>query len=170
MRSRTHGVHSSLRQKLKLLSEAELLNYCTVALDISLLEIAEKVSSVANQRLKTSAAVVVLMIGLEVLGESLDSVSQKSNLNLGRTGIALVSSVHLNNCLLFVFLHHGSFHLSFYLSKTQLTVGEMPHEATVDPKTELTTCVTIIPHTSRFVNRFLKINWNFFGICHLFLY
>ena len=97
---------------MKLLSQAELLNDSTVTLDIGLLKVAKKVSSVTNHLLKASAAVMVLVIGLEMLSEVLDSVGQKRDLNLGRTGIALVSSVLLNNCQLFVLLHHGSFHLS----------------------------------------------------------
>ena len=106
-------LHSSLRQLLKLLSETQLLNDSTVARDIGLLKVCEKVSSVAYHLLKSAAAVVVLVVGLEVLGKVLDSVGQKSDLNLRRTCIALVSSVLLNNCLLFVLKHHGFFHLSF---------------------------------------------------------
>ena len=99
-------------QLLKLLSQTELLNDRTVALDVCLLEVAEKVSSVADHLLQTSAAVVVLVIALEVLGKVLYSEGQKCDLNLGRTCVALVSSILLNNCLLFVLKHHSGFHLS----------------------------------------------------------
>ena len=94
---------SSLRQLL--LSETKLLNDRTVAVDVGLLEITEKVSSVTNHLLQTSAAVMVLVIVLEVLGEVLDSVGKKCDLYLRRTCVALVCSVLLNNCLLFVFQH-----------------------------------------------------------------
>ena len=97
---------------IELLSQAELLNNGTVALDVCFLKVAEKISSVANHLLQTAAAVVVLVIALEMLGQIFDSVSKKRDLNLGRTGVSFVSSVLLNNCLLFVFKHHGSFHLS----------------------------------------------------------
>ena len=101
-------LHSSLRQLLELLSETQLLNDSTVALDVGLLEVYKKVSSVSYHLLKSAAAVVVLVVGLEVLGKVLDSVGKKCDLYLGRTCVALMSSVLLNNCLLFVF-HHDVF-------------------------------------------------------------
>ena len=75
---------------MKLLSQAELLYDSTVALDVCLLEVAKKISSVTNHLLKTSTAVVVLVVSLEVLGKVLDSVGKKCDLYLGRTCIALV--------------------------------------------------------------------------------
>ena len=103
-------LHSSLRQVLILLSEIQLLDDRTVALDVGLLEVAEKISSVADHLKKSAAAVVVLVIVLEVFSQIVDSVGQKRDLYLGRTRVALVSSVLLNNCLLFVLQH--CFHLS----------------------------------------------------------
>ena len=104
--------HSSLRQLMKLLSQTELFNDRTVTLDIGLLEVAEKVSSMADHLLKSAAAVVILVVGLEVLRQILDSVSQKRDLYLRRACVSLVGSVLLNNCLLFVLKHHGFLHLS----------------------------------------------------------
>ena len=49
--------HSSLRQLMKLLSQTELFNDRTVTLDIGLLEVAEKVSSMADHLLKSAAAI-----------------------------------------------------------------------------------------------------------------
>jgi len=103
-------LHSSLRQLLKLLSQVQLFDDRAVTLDIGLLQVAQKVSSVTDHLQKAAAAVVVLVIGLQMLGEVVDSVGQKRDLNLGRTGVALVGSILLNNCLLFVFQH--CFHLS----------------------------------------------------------
>ena len=100
MRSR-ENLHSSLRQ-FALLSEVQLVDDRAVTLDVGLLEVAEKVSSVADHLLKSAAAVVVLVVGLEVLGEVLDSVGKKRDLYLGRTCVTLVGSVLFNNCLLFV--------------------------------------------------------------------
>ena len=119
---------------MRLLSQTELFNNRTVALDVCLLKVATKISSVTYHLLKTSAAVMVLVIVLEVLSKGLDSVSEKCDLHLGRTSVALVSSISLDNCLLFVFLHHGRFHLSKnYSSLTQKSAGEMSLEATIDP-------------------------------------
>ena len=71
-----------------------------------------------NHLLKTTAAVVILVIALEVLGKVLDSVGQKRDLNLGRTGVTLVGSVLRDDGLLFV-LQHFLFHLSFYYAPAQ---------------------------------------------------
>ena len=98
---------------LRLLSQVELSDDRTVTLDVVLLQVAQKVSSVTNHLLQTSAAVEILGICLEVLGQVCDSGAQDRDLNLGRTGVALVDGIGLDNLLLFVFLHgHGSIHLS----------------------------------------------------------
>jgi hypothetical protein len=79
-----------------------------------------------------------------------------------------MGSVSLNNCLLFVLLHHGCFHLSkIYLSLTQKSAGELSPEATAYPKTVLTTCTIIISHLIYFVNSFLKFFWNIFCVSFL---
>ena len=96
-------LRSSLRQLLKLLSETELFNDRTVAVDVSLLKVTEKVSSVTNHLQHTAAAVMVLVVSLEVLGKVLDSVGQKCDLNLGRTCVAFVSGIFFDNSL-FCFL------------------------------------------------------------------
>ena len=59
---------------LQLLSEVQLCDDRAVTLDVNLLEIAEKISSVADHLLQASAAVEVLGVGLEVLGQVSDSL------------------------------------------------------------------------------------------------
>ena len=114
---------SSLRQLLELLSQTKLFNDRTVALDVGLLEVTEKVSSVTNHLLQAAAAVMVLVVALKVLGEVLYSVGKKCDLYLGRTCVTLVCSILLNNCLLFVF-QHFCIHLSkIYLSKNTVIGG-----------------------------------------------
>ena len=109
MRSR-EKLHSSLHNP-QLLSEVQLVDDRAVTLDVGLLEVAEKVSSVADHLLKSATAVVVLVVVLEVFCKILDPVSKERDLYLGRPCVALMSSVLLNNCLLFVFQHFG-IHLS----------------------------------------------------------
>lgn len=121
-------LHSSLRQLLKaeLLSDVQLADNGAVTLNICLLEVVEKISSVTYHLEKSAAAVVILVVSLEVFVEIVDPVSEKRDLNLRRAGISLMSSILLDNCLLFV-LKHDFFHLSLiYLSGTQLPVGELP--------------------------------------------
>ena len=114
---------SPLRAPKLLLAQVQLLDDGTVTCDIVLLKVTEKVSSVTDHLQHAAAAVVVLVVGLEVLGKSVDAMGKDRDLNLGRTGVTLVGSVLLNNGLLFVF-QHGSFHLSFYYARTQRWVGE----------------------------------------------
>lgn len=108
-----------------LLSQTQLADNGTVALDVSLLQVVQKISSVTDHLLQTAAAVEVLLVGSEVLGQVCDAVRQDRNLNLRRTGVSLVGGVLLDDAELFFFLH-GIFHLSLYLAYTQRAVGEVP--------------------------------------------
>ena len=89
MRSRNETVPLFTPTTIELLTETELLNDSSVTLDIGLLEVAEKVSSVSYHLLKAAAAVVVIVVSLEVLGKVLDSVGKKCDLYLGREVIDL---------------------------------------------------------------------------------
>ena len=93
-----------------LLSEVQLFDDRAVTLDIGLLQVAEKVSSVTDHLQKAATAVVILVISLEVLGQILDSVSQKRDLYLRRTCVAFVSLVLFDDSCLFCLCNHG-FHL-----------------------------------------------------------
>ena len=81
-----------------LLTQAELLNDSTVSFDVFLLKVCKKVSSVTYHLKKTAAAVVILVVSLEVLVERVDSVCENRDLYLGRTCVSLVCSVSFNNC------------------------------------------------------------------------
>ena len=91
---------------ITLLSDTEFVDYCTVTSDILLHEVVEKVSSVTDHLKKTSSGVMVILVCLEMLGESADSVCKDSYLYFGRTCIALVGLILLDDRLLFVLLHH----------------------------------------------------------------
>ena len=90
---------------MNLLSDVQLLDDSSVSLDISLLEVAKKVSSVTNHLKKAATAVEVLVVVLEVRVEVVDAVCEKRDLNLGRACVAFVCCVLLNKSLLYVFLH-----------------------------------------------------------------
>ena len=109
---------------LTLFAQVQLLDDRAVTLDIVLLKVTEKVSSVTDHLQHAAAAVMVLVVCLEVLGKSVDAMGKDRDLNLGRTGVTLVGSVLLNNGLLFVF-QHGIFHLSFITAPAQRQVGEI---------------------------------------------
>ena len=98
--------------RVALLTQVQLLDDRAVTLDIDLLQVAKKVSSVADHLQHAAAAVVVLVVSLEVLGERVDAMGKDRDLNLRGAGVALVGGVLRNDSLLFVF-QHGIFHLSF---------------------------------------------------------
>ena len=96
----------------QLLSDVKLFDNSAVTLDIDLHQIVKKVSSVTNHLEKTAAAVVILVVHLEVLGEGVDAIGKDRDLNLGRTCVTLVGLVLVDNCLLLFLDKHFFFHLS----------------------------------------------------------
>ena len=94
-----------------LLSDVQLLDDRTVALNVNLLQITQQVSSVTDHLGQAATAVVVVVVVLEVLGEVVDAVGQNSDLHFGRTCVALVDGILLNDCLFFL-SGHDVFHLS----------------------------------------------------------
>ena len=95
----------------ELLSDMELFDDSSVSFNVNFLEVVEKVSSVTYHLEKSTTAVVILVVVLEVLCKIVDSVCENRDLYLGRTCVAFVCSVLFNNCLLFLCCHF-SFHLS----------------------------------------------------------
>jgi hypothetical protein len=55
------------------------------------LDIVEKFAATTGHRNKTAAAMKVLAVCTEVFGEVGDALREQSNLDLGRTGIRIVS-------------------------------------------------------------------------------
>ena len=56
----------------------------------------------ADHLQKTAAAVVILLVHLQMLGQAVDTVGQNSDLNFGGAGVALVSGLLGNDGLLFL--------------------------------------------------------------------
>ena len=135
---------AALHSQIVLLSQSELTDDCTVTLNVNLLEVVEQVSSVTDHLLQTAAAVEVLLVGLQVLGQVVDTGSQNGNLYFGRTGVALVGGIGLNQVELFFFLH-GSFHLSVFLRFTQQSVGEGTVSNGLESKSRAHAYAHIIP-------------------------
>ena len=62
-----------------------------------------------------------MLVNTQVLGQLVDSGGQNSDLNLGRTGVAGMGCVLLNDSSLFFFAHHSvfpPFKIHFPLSKS----------------------------------------------------
>ena len=66
----------------RLLSDAELLDEGSVAIQIILLKVSKKASSLTNHHEKTTSLVVILRVLLKVLSELVDTCSQNGDLNL----------------------------------------------------------------------------------------
>ena len=98
---------------IALSSQAQLGNDLAVTLDIIVLQVVEEASSVTDPLLKTAAAVEVVLVCLQMLGERCDSVGQKRDLHFGRTCISFMGCVLLDNALLFVFQH--GFYFTFLI-------------------------------------------------------
>ena len=91
--------------KRGLLTDTESCDNRTVSLNIYLFEVTEKASSLTDHHQKTASAVMILLVDLEVLGEVVDSLCEKSDLYLGRTCVTLMGSVFGHDSLLFFFKH-----------------------------------------------------------------
>ena len=119
---------SRLSLPIALSSQTELADDGTVTLNIVVLQIVEQVSSVTDHLLKTATAVEVVLVCLQMLGEACDSVGEERDLHLGRTGVAFVGSVLLDDGLLFVFQHGFYFTFLLFGRLTQPSVGEEPEK------------------------------------------
>ena len=69
----------------ELLTESESLDYGTVAVDVLLLEVREETTALTYELHEGAVCGVVLVVGLNVLCEMLDTISEKCNLALART-------------------------------------------------------------------------------------
>ena len=94
-----------------------------------------------------AAAVVVLVVALEVLGQRVDAMRQDRDLNLRGAGVTLVGGVLRNDSLLF-FFQHGFIHLSVYYARPQRQAGEC-HRRRLYPATEKASCIAYYSTTDK---------------------
>lgn len=96
----------------KLFPDAQLGNNRAVAVDVLLGQVVQEVPALTDHHKEATAAVVVMLVNPQVLGELVDAGGKNGDLHLGRTGVALVRRI-LGNDLGFLFLlNHDIFHLS----------------------------------------------------------
>ena len=93
----------TLRKSAGLLADAQLCNDRTVTLDVLLCEVVKQSAALTNHLVHTETAVVVVGMDLEVSGQLTDALSENGDLNFGRTGVGLVSSVFCDNVGLSLF-------------------------------------------------------------------
>src|SRR5205814_10329947 len=83
-------------------ADTELVEHHPVAPAVLTLEVLEEPPPLSDQHQQTPPRVMVLRVGLEVLGESIDSLRQERDLHLGRPGVAVMSLELLDQALLAV--------------------------------------------------------------------
>jgi hypothetical protein len=79
-------------------TQSETLDERTVAVDVNVLQVAKKATTLTDKKQQSTTAVVVVLVLLEVFGEVLDALSQNCDLNLRRTGVTWVGCVFVDDC------------------------------------------------------------------------
>ena len=92
-----------------LLTDTQLGDQSTVTVDVLLCQIVQQAAALTNHHQQTTTGVVVMRVGTQVIGQLIDAGSQDSNLNLGRTGVAFVSSIVQDDLGLLLLLNHGMY-------------------------------------------------------------
>lgn len=85
-----------------LTAQVELFYYLAVALDVVFFEVSEQTAAFADHLHQPVARMNVLLVDLQVLGNTLNSLGEKSNLHLWRACVALVKGKLLDNSFLFL--------------------------------------------------------------------
>ena len=91
--------------KLGLLTDTELLlgDDSTVAVDILTDQVIEQAATLTYEGLQSACSSVVLVVGLQVLGEMLDADREEGDLAFRAAGVGLTLAIGFEN-LLFFFL------------------------------------------------------------------
>src|SRR5690348_11076201 len=84
---------------LSLFAKTELRDQVDVALLVAASKIIEQRTALVDEHQKTAARMIVLRVGLEMLGEIVDSFGQDRDLDLGRTRVPLAASMILDERL-----------------------------------------------------------------------
>ena len=92
-----------------LLTDAQLGDQSTIALDVLAHQVVQQLAALTDHLVQAEAAVVVLLVHTQVLGQLVDASGQDSHLDLGRTGVGSMGAVGLDNGRLFVLTDHGWF-------------------------------------------------------------
>ena len=75
--------------ELDVVADTELLDESAVLFDVAILDVLQHAAALTDEHHETTTGVVVLLVGLEMLGEVADALGQDSDLNLCAAGIAL---------------------------------------------------------------------------------
>jgi hypothetical protein len=95
-----HPVSTSSTRKPReagLLTQVQLADQCTVPLYVGLPQIIQKAPALANHQKQAAAAMVILLVDLEVLVQVVDTFGKQRHLHFGGTGVALVAAIGLDD-------------------------------------------------------------------------
>ena len=95
----------------KLLAQTQLSDQGTITVDVLLLQIGQQIAAAADHLEQAAAAVVVMLVALQMLGQVVDARGEQRNLDLRRTGVALNALSQSDDGLLFDsrFLAHNRY-------------------------------------------------------------
>ena len=100
-----------------LLTKTQSGDQSTIAVDVLLAQIVQKVPALADHLQQAAAAVVVVDMGAQMISQLVDAVGQNGNLNLGGTGVALMGRILFDDLVFDFFPNHCVFHLSEYIAR-----------------------------------------------------
>ena len=97
MQKRAGRIHVRPRDHdyVRLVAEAKFLDELPVGIELRPLHVVQETTALANHLEQALATVVILLVRPEVLGQVVDSLREQGDLNLGGTGVGLVSPVLL---------------------------------------------------------------------------
>jgi hypothetical protein len=81
---------------LELVPEAQFLDDLPVAVDIRTLQVVQETATFSDHFKKSTTAVVVLLVGAEVIRQIIDPLGEQGDLNAGRATVGLVRPIFLD--------------------------------------------------------------------------
>ncbi len=94
--------------KTRLLAQAQFFDERAVTLDVLALQVVEQVATLADELEQATAGVEVLLVLLEVTGQSFNAGGEKGHLNFRGAGVAFVFGVSFDNGLFLSGVHNHS--------------------------------------------------------------
>lgn len=82
-------------------TKTKTLDQGAVTVDVDLLQVIEKTTTIADHQQQATTRVVIVLVGLQVLGQIGDTLAQQRNLNLGRSRVAFVRRILGYDLMLF---------------------------------------------------------------------
>ena len=106
-----------------LTAQTQARDQITVAIDVVLSQVLQQATTATNHQQQTTTGVVIVLVELQVLGQSIDAGGQQGNLRLRGTGIGFVQAVLLEE---FGLLLSGQCHEYFSFISVHIIVTLKP--------------------------------------------